>query len=654
MSGFKAALALTMCCVLVTQVGVSSAGETSPGDCVSDDPHWQCGHLLRAMRELESRDGGPRGPGDPQPETLFTDVLHTKIDIKVEPDPLERTVIGTVTMTARSLIDGLTEFVAYLNPTGGQMVVTQVGVNGTGFTYVDGKVTVTLDGVYNTDDEFTVSIDYGGWPTDGIYWGSHDPGTGPVPIVATLSEPFSARGWWVGKDVLDDKCTFDIWVTVPGGYVVASNGILQGVDTIGNAKRYRWEEINPMIPYLASIAVADYDIYLTTYDHLGDQMPMEFYLLPENMAAWQGHCDTYVTMTEIFSDIYGQYPFIDEKGGMANTPTLGNTYMEHQTIPSMPRFDILWVNAHELAHQWWGDMITCETWGDIWLNEGITSFSEAIWQEFKPGGSVAAYHSRMASRRPSTPDSQVYVTDVNNVGAIFSTNSVYNKGAWVTHMLRHVLGDETFFDALLDYRAAFEGDSATTAEFIASVSATAGFDLTFFTDQWVMNPGSPDYDWAWQHGDAGGQDYLVFEIAQTQDDRGYDLMTMPVDVAVTTDVSTTTYVVWCIDDVSTFAIPIDGTPLQVELDPDDWVLTHSVTESTPSGSPPTCQGDMNDDGDVNGLDIQPFIAALLDPGAGPVTWKRSDMDFDGRCAMDDLPLFADALLGVSGCGDITP
>jgi aminopeptidase N len=474
--------------------------------------------------------------------------------------------------------------------------------------------------------------------------------SGSVDLVATLSEAWHARQWWPGKDVLNDKCTFEIWVTVPSTHVVASNGILQGVDLLPDSKlRYRWEEINPMIPYLASLAIGDYNIYATTYDHLGDTMPMTFYILPEyDGPTWRGYCDTYVTMTEVFSDVYGQYPFVDEKGGMAHTPTLGSTFMEHQTIPSMPTFSLEWINAHELAHQWWGDTVTCETWGDIWLNEGITSFSEAVWQEFKPGGGTAAYHARMDGRRPSDPDTQVYVIDVDSEGAIFSHDPVYDKGAWVTHMLRHVLGDSVFFQAMLDYRAAFEGDSATTQEFTDSVSATAGFDLSFLTDQWIMNPGSPDYDTSWEHVEAGDAGFVLLRLAQTQVDRGYDLMTMPIDIAVTTVSETTTVVVWSIDEVEMFAIPIDGVPTQVTLDPDDWILTHSRTQSAPGSIDPYCQGDVNEDGAINGLDIQPFAEVLMGPGAGPTGWRRSDMDFDGRCDLDDLPLFVEALL--NGCG----
>lgn len=564
-------------------LGASSVvglNEHGPGDVGPGEADWVCGHRARALRRVQR---GDRGPGNPQPETPWTDVLHTKLDVEV--NLVAHTIYGTVTITAQSQVEDLSAFVVYLDPNGGQMGVSGVSGNVAGpdgFTHVGDKVTVSLDQGYDTGETFTVSLNYGGVPNedDGMFWGSH--GSPSVPIVCTNAEPFFARYWWVGKDVLNDKCTFDIWVTVPSNQVVASNGILRGLDLRpGDRFRYRWEETYPMAPYLCSLAIADYDIYSTTYNHLGDTMPMTFYILPENNTpTWRGYCDTYVTMIEVYADTYGQYPFINEKGGMAHTPTLG-WYMEHQTIPSMPSFATSWINAHELAHQWWGDMITCETWGDIWLNEGITSFSESVWEENRPGGGTSAYWSRINARRPWNPNAQVFVTNVNNADAIFDSNAVYNKGAWVTHMLRHVMGDDAFFQALRDYRAAYQGSSATTTEFINCVSDSFGHDLTWFTEEWVMHPGSPAYEWNYSAVQLDGRNYLRLAVWQKQDAGGYDLFTMPIDVRVTAGGTSVVHRIWNDGWTEYYVIPIHGLPTNVELDEQqgtndwNWVLTSS-------------------------------------------------------------------------------
>jgi len=629
-------------CILVP---TCPAPAESPGDCFPDEnPQWQCGYV-RVLEDFPM----PHGPGDPQPETPWTDVLHTRIDIEVT--PAARTVAGTVTITARSLIPNLTTFVVYLDPAAGTQNVTAVGGSAVSYTRVTDKITLNLNQPFGVNQQFTVSISYAGLPFNGIFWGSHDPGSGLVPIVATLSEPFHARGWWPGKDVLNDKGTFDIWLTVPAGYVAASNGLLQGVDPLsGGRNRYRWHESNPMIAYLASIAIADYVQYDLTYNHLGASMPMNFFMLPEyNTPAARAQCVTYVQQCATLSDLFGQYPFINEKCGMVHTPTLGGTYMEHQTLPSMPNFDSTLINAHELGHQWWGDDITCETWGDIWLNEGFATYSEALWQEFKPGGSVEQYKTRMAQRRPSNTDNRVYVTNVNSTSWIFSGNSTYQKAAWVAHMLRHVVGDAAFFQALRDYRAAHTGSSATTAEFTAALSASVGWDMNWFINQWVMNAGSPDYALGAVAANVGGQHYAYVYIDQAQDARGFPLMTMPVDVLVTTANGDTPYVVWVTAGSNAFAIPVDSQPTNVTIDPNAWILTHSVTSMSAPATPPPCQGDANGDGFRNGRDIQPFVNAAIGTTSGPAAWQRTDMNFDGRTNAADIPRFVSMLLGTMPC-----
>jgi hypothetical protein len=199
----------------------------------------------------------------------------------------------------------------------------------------------------------------------------------------------------------------------------------------------------------------------------------------------------------------------------------------------------------------------------------------------------------MNARRPSNPDAQVYRNRIDTTGAIFNTNAVYNKAAWVVHMLRHLLGDDAFFAALADYRAAFRHDFATSEEFAALISSSFGQDLTWFTEQWVMNPGSPDYDWNYRAENIAGRDYLKLAIWQRQDLDGYDLFTMPIDIRVTTASGSSTHTVWNDDWNEYYVIPLDGPPIDVEFDEDggtsnrNWVLSNSRSlVATPLEPPP--------------------------------------------------------------------
>ena len=291
-------------------------------------------------------------------------------------------------------------------------------------------------------------------------------------------------------------------------------------------------------------------------------------------------------MIEVYAELFGEYPFIDDKYGIYNAPFGGG--MEHQTMTAQGGVGYAfneYLTAHELSHMWWGDMITCETWNHVWLNEGFASYTEALWAEHKPGSSgLAALKSYMATMK-YTGGGSVYVTEaeVGNVSSIFDGNTSYDKGAWVLHMLRHVLGDENFYDALATYRAGFEFGAATTEDFQAICEDFyPGGHLDWFFQEWIYGQRAPAYQWGWDAVEVGGQDYVLISIDQTQSSI-YQRFAMPLDVVVDGE----TYVVFNDADPEHFVIPVASAPSSVSLDPDAWVLwsTRSFTGYTPG--PPT-------------------------------------------------------------------
>jgi hypothetical protein len=287
----------------------------------------------------------------------------------------------------------------------------------------------------------------------------------------------------------------------------------------------------------------------------------------------------------VFGDLFGLYPFLDEKYGIYQFGFGGG--MEHQTMTGQGSFTET-LTAHELAHQWWGDMITCGTWQDIWLNEGFATYSEALWLESEPGGGgTDALHAHMEIRRPSDVNGSVYVpaADAGNFNRIFSSNFSYRKGAWVLHQLRHVVGDQNFFDILAAYRAAYEHGSAITEDLRQVAEGVYGSDLTWFFDEWVYDIGAPAYASAWRGHEIGGTNYVELYISQFQTS-SYPIFTMPLDVVMTTTGGDMTHVVWNDAEEEHFLFAVPGEVLSLDLDPDDWTLhTGNVTTAFVQGPP---------------------------------------------------------------------
>ncbi len=520
-----------------------------------------------------------------------TDVLHCDLQIEIRPGQSPN-LIGTNTLTVRSQSPALTQFTFRLRE---QFGISAATVNGVPVTVTPLSTTtrvVTLDRTYGLGEVFTLSIGYSGVAVSrgfgSIEFTTHNTSD---PIVYTLSEPYYAYTWWPAKDGVPgapgdngDKFTLDLALTAPDPLVAASNGVLVGVDVLSGArKRYRWSTSYPLSTYLVCFSATNYNTWSVNYNTLaGGTMPVLFYIYPEhdtpaNRANWE----QVVPMLTTLRALYGEYPFVDEKYGIYECQFGGG--MEHQTFTAQGTFDP-GVTVHELGHQWWGDLVTCKTWNDIWLNEGFATYTEALWAEFKPGSSgLPALKSAMAGKKYFGAGT-VYVqnAELGSLNAIFDGNTTYNKAGWVVHMLRHVLGDAAFFDMLAAYRAAYAFSAATTADFQAVCEPFYGRSLQWFFDEWVYGERAPAYAYGWQSVQVAGRNYLLLYIDQTQN-ASYQRFKMPIDIVV----NGATYKVFNDADPEHFVIPLPAPATSVQLDPDEWILASARTTTTYVPGPPT-------------------------------------------------------------------
>lgn len=565
---FLPTLAVSLACLSVAQTTVQIP---------------ECGHTRRA-KALFLRGLDPMGGGPSAQAATDTDVLHYNLDIDI--NPTAKTITGSNTITVKSNINGLTIFPLRLRS---NFSVTSCQVNGVPSTYTQLSTTdaqVTLNRVYNAGEQFDVYIAYNGAPVSRGF-GSIDFTTqNGVTLVETLSEPFYAYTWWPTKDDNSDKATADLKFTCPNAYKVVSNGLLISTTPVGGTKtKYYWKTDYQTATYLFCFAFTNYNVYSSTYNYSGGSMPVLIYIYPAsdnatNRNSWF-QC---ITMLGTFAPLFGEYPFVNEKYGIYQFNFSGG--MEHQTITGEGgQAGYEYVTAHELGHQWWGDCVTCETWSDIWLNEGFASYSEALWAQYKTGGSESTLHSYMVGMRPSTVAGSVYCYTPTDINAIFDSDNSYNKAGWVLHMLRHVVGDTKFFQILALHRATHEYDSATTADFQATCELVYGSSLTWFFNTWVMGVGAPSYQYAWRTMNVAGQQYVELYINQNQSG-SYPFFQMPIDVQTTISGSPRTDVVWNQVQAQYALYPVPGTPTALSLDPKPWILaTGKSTVAFPEGPP---------------------------------------------------------------------
>lgn len=563
-------------------------------------------HQAAAAKQSSQRilDSGERTtPNQDAYDALFYD-LHLALN------PTNRILTGTVAAKARVLSGPIATLDLDLDNI---MTVSAVTAGGgpASYTHVNDILTITLDRAYATGETVDVAVTYSGNPATGGAWG-WDSHLGQ-PMIWTLSEPFGARTWWPCKDWSHDKAdSVFIEVSAPTGMITASNGRQVFHTDNGMTAVDRWEHRYAIATYLVSLTTHPFSV-VTDYYHYapGDSMPIQFFIWPDDVNEVAEVHAKVKTMIAGYKTYYGEYPFLEEKYGHAQFPWGGG--MEHQTCTSLGYFGES-VVAHELAHQWWGDMVTCADFHHIWLNEGFATFSEAIWSEVN--GGIDAYHADINMNQYFGPGT-IYVPDLNDWNRIFDGNLSYNKASWVVHMLRHVLGDEDFFASLAAFRVQYGFDSAVTEQFRDVCETVSGKDLDSFFQQWIYGEYYPQYSYTYAVNPvASGYDVLL-TLEQTQP---WQIFTMPVDVTISTASGEQTFVV--INDAASqdFVLHVDEVPTGVEIDKDNWILK---TVQDPVVNPPFDRSVLV----VNGVDWDAYGNEIVSAYNDKAFWGDYTIDF---------------------------
>ncbi|MCB9890153.1 MAG: M1 family metallopeptidase [Planctomycetes bacterium] len=480
---------------VVLLVSAASCAVLSVGPCRAQEQRQTSGGALRA-------------------DQAWFDVQHVLLALRVDAD--QRSIDGTMTMRARVLgksVPGSRAMSLHLDEALSVRAV-HVGKRDVSFVHEGGLLRFQVDGTAIQDENFRVAVTYGGAPRvsprppwqGGFTWSQTKDGS---PWIATSCQGEGADLWWPCKDHPSDEAeTFDLAITVKKPLYVATNGVLEGIDDLGDWQRYRWHSKNPLNNYGVALNIAPYVVIERSYASVdGTKVPAFFYALPESAERAAKVLPEFLEHVRHMEETCGPYPWRNEKYAVVETPHLG---MEHQTIIAYGNkfrkqaFDYDWLHHHEMCHEWWANLVTCRDWKDMWIHEGIGTYMQALWIERSHG--KAGLRTEMLTKRRMLRNQRAVaprVAAMDSQEIYFGSigNDIYYKGSWICHSLRWVLGDERFFRVLR--RWAYPTEAAEkrqdglqarftdTDELLAIAEDVSGEELDWFFEVYLRRASLP-------------------------------------------------------------------------------------------------------------------------------------------------------------------
>jgi aminopeptidase N len=576
----------------------------------------------------------PARADEPYGRTRSYDLQNSRISLRF--DTAKKSVSGEVTHSLAALRAGVTS----LEFDSVELTIQSVTVGGKAakFEMKPDKLVVNLDKPSAAGEKYVVAIRYEGHPSRGLYFIVPDKDYPTRPTqVWTQGEAEDTRYYIPIYDYPDDQTTTDMILTVPASWVTVANGRLIGVkDAAGGMKTWTWSQSQPHSTYLISIVAGEYDELKTTWRG----KPLMFYA-PKGRGERNAPTNNHVKeILDFFSDSLGVvYPwdkysisYVDDfvAGGMENTSATTNTSTA-LVAPSLAGESLLnadSLNAHETAHQWFGDLVTCKDWGHVWLNEGFATYFDALFEEKQYGTDELSY-SLWQDRNGWMRQQRLFTAPI--VTHNFSTmtdysGNIYTKGGLVLHMLRRQLGDADFYKGLKHYLEVNRNHNVVTADLVKAIEEATGKSVEEFFNQWVYGAGAPRFEVGYTYDAAAKQ--VKMDVKQTQKVEGaVGLFHVPIEVEITTASGRKSSSIDVSKVSETFTFPADSQPLMVLFDrggtilksvsvkksPEEWIyqLKHAATVSDRADAAAAL-------GDVKGNDA--VIASLGEASLGDKHW----------------------------------
>ena len=445
------------------------------------------------------------------------------------------------------------------------MTVVSVTENGNllNYTHANDILVISLPASGNINEEKIIRIGYGGIPADGLIISKNKYNH---RTFFTDHWPNRARNWLPCIDHPSDKAAIEFRITAPIHYEVISNGVMiEERNLDANRKFTHYKENTPLPMKVAAIGAADFAVH---YEGDINNIPVYTWVYPEDSV--KGFYD-YGLATEVlpfFIRNIGPYPYkklanVQSKtifGGMENA---GAIFYPENSITGKRSLEA--TMAHEIAHQWFGDMITEAEWSHVWLSEGFATYMSILHMENKYGLDTAM-KLRMEDRMQAIAFSKqkhgpVVDSSITDYLELLNANS-YQKGGWVLHMLRRQLGDSVFWKGIQTYYAQYAGKNVVTDQFRNVMEEVSGKDLKQFFRQWLFTAGHPQLDIEWKYDKLSNA--LTLNITQRQ--------TIPfefsIDIAIKAGEKNVKSLAFVKDKFTTITISLPGDPLKIQIDPE--------------------------------------------------------------------------------------
>jgi aminopeptidase N len=514
------------------------------------------------------------------------DFIHylIRLDIDIEGKSFK----GRMTATLRPLRDGLDTVVLDAEEFKVGEVSSEQG-EPLVFEQAPGRISVKLRRPYRHDETFSLTVAYEGrGPENGLRF--YDASAERPAMVASDSWPYGVRHWFPCYDYPNDKATSEIIATASVGNKVVANGRLVSAaeDKAAGTVTYHWFQDKPHSTYLIFLAAGPYAV---VEDRLGT-VPVNYWVYPQHAAQARRTYGKTPEMMGYFNSLFGyDYPWdkydqVEVPFGGGAESTSATAMGERVIIDERAEIDFpsLGIVSHELAHQWWGDLVTLRTWSEAWINESFATYCDYLYSEHALGPEEGAVNLLNKKNAYLQEAHERYIRPIvfdryESPSNVFDSHS-YPKGALVLHMLRSILGDEAFFRTLSAFLHENAFAVADTHDFMKTVKTVTGQNLDWFFEQWLYKPGHPVFEVSSDWDKTAG--VVRLRVRQVQDrSRGIPVYRMPVGIGVITENGTKVHQVWIEDEDEVFEFQEAARPLLVRFDDGHFLLKELIFSKSP-------------------------------------------------------------------------